>query len=157
MKKFAFFLCAALFCGCVEIHYDGKTAEPRNDDVQTVVFSSPEKVTRKYTVLGEASASGNYQEVSRDRLIAKLREKAAASGADAIIITEQQVISNGRNGGKSSAVRNVFSTDHGPDSWQPVADSVDRDYINTDRSRSTVSSANNSGYTRIIKAQFIRY
>ena len=92
MKKFAALLFAAVLCGCVSVEYHGECAAAREGDAQIAVFTDATKITRPYTVLGTATASGNYQEVSRDRMIDKLRSKAASCGADAMLIVEQQVI-----------------------------------------------------------------
>lgn len=157
MRNFAVLLILLMLCGCVRIEYTGKTAEPRNNDVLIVIFSDPAGVGKKYTVLGEASVSANYREVSRDRMIAKLRDKAAECGADAIIITEQQVIFDENKADNRSTFRSAFDQDKGPDSWKPFADSVDRDYVNTNRSRNANANGSNSCFTRVIRAQFIRY
>lgn len=157
MKHFAFLFIVAMFCGCVNIEYTGKTAEPRDNDVLIVIFTDPAKVGKKYTVLGEASASGNYREVSRDRMISKLRDKAAECGADAIIIKEQQVIFDENKADNRGSFRSAFDQDNGPDSWKPFADSVDRDYVNTSRGRNANANGSNSCFTRIIRAEFIRY
>ena len=156
MRNFAVLLVLLMICGCVRIEYTGKTAEPRNNDVLIVIFSDPAGVGKKYTVLGEASVSANYREVSRDRMIAKLRDKAAECGADAIIITEQQVVFDENKAGKQGAFRSAFDQNNGQDN-KPFADSIDRDYVNTDRSSRVNANGSNSCFTRIIRAQFIRY
>ena len=43
-------------------------------------------------MLGRAVVSGNYQQVTRDRMIAKLKSEAQKCGADAVLIVEQQVL-----------------------------------------------------------------
>ena len=158
MKKFltgvAF---AVLLCGCINIQYNGKTAEKKADDILVTVYSNAEKVTRKYTVLGEAVASGNYQETSRDRMISKLREKARECGASAIIITEQKVVTDDNEKVPGSAFRSAFDQEGTPENWQTFARSVDREYVNTDRTVHNASSGSNRNMTRIIKAVFITY
>lgn len=158
MKKFltgvAF---AVLLCGCINIQYNGKTAEKKADDILVTVYSNAEKVTRKYTVLGEAVASGNYQETSRDRMISKLREKARECGASAIIITEQKVVTDDNEKVPGSAFRSAFDQEGTPENWQALARSVDREYVNTNRTVNNASSGSNRNMTRIIKAVFITY
>ena len=158
MKKFlAGFAFAALFCGCINIQYEGKSVERKSDDTLVAVFSSAEKVTRKYTVLGEAVASGNYQDTSRDEMIGKLRKKARECGASAIIIKEQKVVSNGDQELSGKSFRSAFDQENSSDNWQSLTISVDREYVNTNRTAGNTASGSNRDMTRIIRAVFITY
>ncbi len=158
MKKFlTVFVFAVLFCGCINIQYNGKTADKKAGDVLVAVFANADKVNRKYTILGEAEASGNYLETSRDDMIAKLREKARECGADAIIIKEQKVVSESGKEISGGVFRSAFDQEGTPENWQNFARTVDRDYVNTNRSANNTASGTNRNMTRIIKAVFITY
>ena len=82
-----------VFCGCVHFSYTGESlaaaAEP------APIFNKPEKVPRSYEVLGKAVVYGDYQDVSKERLEAKLAAEAAKHGADAVLITTVQVLPTG--------------------------------------------------------------
>ena len=157
MKKFCALLSAVLLCGCVSVEYDGECAAARDGDVPVVVFTDATRIDRPYTVLGKASASGNYQEVSRDRMIAKLREKAASCGADAMLIVEQQVIA----GDPAVTSNPVFSTSFDFDStdgnWRQVTRDLDRDFVNTRRNRTSTTAGSINNFRRIIRVEFLRW
>ena len=70
-------LCVALLLtvsGCVSYSYSGKKGASPSKDV--AVFSDSGKIVHPYQVLGRAVVSGNYQHVSRDKMMAKLVEEA---------------------------------------------------------------------------------
>ena len=92
MKHFALLCFAVLFlaAGCISYQYEGvREAEPTT---HVKVYTDATRIRQPYRVLGQATASGDSQDVSRDRLLAKLESEAEKSGADAILITEQQVV-----------------------------------------------------------------
>lgn len=154
--KIAFvFVFALLFLsGCVSYSYTGKTAVP--DGRKVVVFSDSGKITKPYTVLGTAVVSGNYQQVSRDRMINKLLAEAKKSGADAVLIVEQQVLPEtmlrqGRGG--FFTAYDYDSTNH---SWGELYRDVDITIGNIGQ-KSSASAPAISDYRRVIRAEFLRY
>ena len=158
MKKIAAFLFAAVvFCGCVNVEYDGKCASPVAKDVKIAVFTDSAKITRPYTVLGKATASGNYQEVSRDRMIDKLQEKAAECGANAILIVEHQVRADQEAPVSTPAFTTALDFDETEGNWRQIYKDVDRDFVNTNRNRTSTTAGSSNNFTRIIRAEFLRW
>ena len=68
---------------CAHVNYIGKSFEPTSD---VDVYFSKEEIEREYVIIGHAIGSGQLF-VSNDKIGRKLREKAMANGADAILIT----------------------------------------------------------------------
>ena len=158
MKNFIAAVVAAItLCGCVNIEYQGKTAAVRQTDAPIAVFTGKAQIITPYTVLGEATARGSYQEVSRDRMIRKLKEKAAACGADAILIVEQQVISDKTAVAVNPAFMTAFDYDETEGNWKQLYEDVDRNFVNPERNRTTTSAGSINDFTRIIRAEFLRY
>jgi len=158
MRKFFAVMFTAVLCGCVNIEYNGQTAAPLADDMQVAVFSDPGRITRPYTVLGQASASGDYRETGSDRLIAKLRDKAAKCGANAIIITEHQVIAD--DSGQISTSPKFSGSPERVDtgnSWNAISEDSDLNFANSKRHTPVTTSGSVNNFTRIIRAEFIRY
>ena len=60
----------ALASGCVSYEYKGESGGAPTEAV--AVFMSSVKIRRPYQVLGEATVSGDYRDISRDRLMNKL-------------------------------------------------------------------------------------
>jgi uncharacterized protein YbjQ (UPF0145 family) len=141
--------------GCVSYEYKGeKAAEPT---VNVDVYSDSSKILRRYEVLGEASVSGNYQDVSRDRMIDKLVSEAGKCGANGILLVEQQVVPVG--GSTDNRFMTAFDYDDTSQSWSQIYRDVDERYGSI---RNWGSSAGNSAtapqsYRRIIRAEFIKY
>lgn len=154
---FAFAAVMLLSAGCVNIEYTGKTANVRDTDAQIAVYTDSAKITKAYTVLGQAVASGNYQDVSRDRMIAKLREKAASCGADAILIVEQQVLLDQARTAANPAFMTAFDYDETEGNWKQIYEDVDRNFVNTNRNRTSTSAGSTNNFVRVIRAEFIRY
>ena len=154
---FSFAAIAVLLCGCVNIEYSGTTAAVRETSNKIAVFTDSAKILRPYSVLGTAVASGNYQEVSRDRMIEKLCAKAAECGADAILIVEHQV----RNDDNEAAANPTFMTAYDYDTtegnWKQIYQDVDRNFVNTRRNKTTTTAGSANYFTRVIRAEFIRY
>ena len=121
MKKMMKMCCAAALlalCGCVSFEYEGNREPNPTSDVQ--VYTDATRIDRPYQVLGRASASGSYLDVSREKLQAKLVSEARKHGADAILITEQQVVSDGaqRN---APLFESAFDYDDTSRSWRQIS------------------------------------
>ena len=156
-----------LAAGCVSYEYKGESGgEP---STAVAVFMSSDKIRRTYQVLGEATVSGDYHEVSRDRLMRKLISEAEKNGADAILLVEQQVLPYGSTAGASGRFMTAFDYDDTSQSWNQVYRDVDQRYSNlfntslqnviTRRSDSSATAGNTGarGYKRIIRAEFLKY
>ena len=154
---FALISAAVILGGCVNIEYTGTTAEVRDTEAQIAVFTDSARITRPYTVLGTATASGNYQEVSRDRMISKLREKAAECGADAILIVEHQVVADAKQLTSNQAFMTVYDYDTTEGNWKQLYEDVDRNFVNTRRNHTSTTAGSTNFFTRIIRAEFLRY
>ncbi|MBR7120628.1 MAG: hypothetical protein IKC94_00115 [Lentisphaeria bacterium] len=156
-----FVLCAlaAFLGGCVNIEYTGKTFQRQETDAQIAVFTDPGRITRPYTVLGTATASGNYREVSSDRMLCKLREKAAECGANAILITDHRVVvtDNGSVNGDPAFMTSLDYNETDGGDWRQIYADVDRNFVNPGRNLSTMSGGNVNNFKRIIRAEFLRY
>ena len=78
MKKclFAAVVMLGALTGCVSMEYQGEKLPPKSSDAKIAVFTDSARISRPYQVLGTARVSGNYQEVSRDRMVEKLRTEA---------------------------------------------------------------------------------
>ena len=145
-----------MFSGCVSYSYTGEKGAAPTEGV--AVFSDSGKITRPYQVLGKAVVSGNYQHVSRDRMMEKLVSEAKKSGADAILIVEQQVlpsgmISNSRNSGFFTA----FDYDDTNRSWGELYRDVDVTIGNIGQKSGAADGGDISEYRRVIRAEFLRY
>ena len=156
MKKSLFAAVAALLLtsGCISMEYTGEKLPPRQGDAKIAVFSDSAKIGKAYTVLGTAVVSGNYQDVSRERMMDTLLEKARSSGADAVLIVEQQVIPAGE------VSRPVFDTafdfNDTNRSWSQIEKDVDLTYGEIGKRRPpNIQSV--SSYRRVIRAEFLKY
>ena len=149
-----FFLLAA---GCISYQYDGGRAEPGEKAEKVSVFSDSARIGRPYSVLGEARVSGNYQEVSRDRMVRKLISEAEKCGADAILIIEQQVVPLAEGQGVGGFMT-AFDYDDTNRSWSQLYRDVDQRYGNI-RNRTSGGSGGSLAlrYRRIIRAEFLKY
>ena len=154
MKKIlpAMLALAATLCGCVSFEYDGiREAEPTSS---VKVFTDKAKIKQPYQVLGKAVASGNYQDVSRDRLEEKLISEAESVGADAVLITSQEVVRQA-SGAASPQYMTAFDYDDSSPSWRAIYRDVDLTY------GSVRGTPNDNGvqfrYRRILKAEFLKY
>lgn len=83
---------ALVFSGCVHYSYEGQSLPPTES---AAIFENADKIPQKYEVLGKAVVYGDYQDVSREELKQKLITEAEANGADAVLITAQQVVPRG--------------------------------------------------------------
>ena len=157
MKKFVYMgfaaVAALVFAGCVSYNYDGKTEPPVKAAKDIRIYNNAESIGKTYTVLGTAVVSGNSQDVSRDRMIEKLRSEAHKCGATAILIIEQQLIPTGTASGNQPFMT-AFDYDDTSSSWRQIYQDVDQNFANTRRVRYNQSSSGSS--RRIIRAEFIR-
>ena len=149
-----FSLALLLAAGCVSYEYKGeKGGEPTE---AVAVFMNSGKIGRTYQVLGEATVSGDYQEVTRDRLMNKLVGEAEKSGADAVLIVEQQVLPYGGNSPAQGRFMTAFDYDDSNQSWSQVYRDVDQRYGRLFGTNDNSSGASR-GYRRIIRAEFLKY
>ena len=154
-KSIVIFALLALFgfCGCLSYDYEGDKAPSVTDSENIRVYTDKSHAPAGYRVLGKAQVSGSYQDVSRERMISKLKTEAADCGADAIIITEQQVLPE--EGSTERLFQNSSDTDSSSGSWGQIANDVDVAYGSAfDRSKQTTTNISN--YRRIIRAEYIQ-
>ena len=140
--------CMTLLAGCVGFEYDGGTETPETQDV--AVFSQPNEIRRTYRVFGKATVSGDYNDVSRDRLLAKLKSEAQEKGADAILITEQQVVQESESRSVEPRFGTVADHDGEAGSMRQIQRTLDLD-------GSMEKVENNARYLRVLKAEFLKY
>ena len=140
-----------LFAGCVSFEYTGEKA-PQTSDV--AVFTDSARIGRTYKVLGRAVVSGNYDDVSKEKMLDVLINKAKKSGADAVLIVEQQVIPSGEV--SRPLFDTAFDFDNTNQSWRRNDKDVDLIYGEVGRKQPqnirTVTT-----YKRIIRAEFLKY
>ena len=168
--KYSCFLAAAalMLAGCVSYEYKGDSGGDPTTSV--AVFMNASKIRRTYQVLGEATVSGDCQDVSRDRLMKKLIGEAEKNGADAVLIVEQQVLPYGTASSAQGRFMTAYDYDDTNQSWNQVYRDVDQRYSNlfnsslqgmitrkggSAASPETVGAAR--GYRRIIRAEFLKY
>ena len=84
----------ALGSGCVHFSYEGESMPAATQDIR--LYFDAAKVPAQYTVLGKAVAYGSYQDVTRERLEARLLSEAESRGADAVLVTAVQVVPEGQ-------------------------------------------------------------
>ena len=149
-----FSLALLLAAGCVSYEYKGEKGGTPTDSV--AVFMNSGKIGRPYQVLGEATVSGDYHEVTRDRLMDKLVSEAEKSGADAVLIVEQQVLPYGGNSPAQGRFLTAFDYDDSNRSWSQVYRDVDQRYGKLFGSDDNATGASR-GYRRIIRAEFLKY
>lgn len=152
---YALIFAAVAFCGgCISFEYNGKCEAPAADD--PVLVRNAAEIKRKYTVLGQAQVSGNYQDVSRDRMTAKLIAKAKARGADAVIIVDELVIP--KSHGSVNSGKNSFSTTFDADdesrTWSQLSKDVNQDFAPGSKENIEIGA---DVYIRQIKADFVKF
>ena len=148
-----FLACLALLAGCVNFQYVGETESPSGNEVS--VYTDATRIGRSYRVLGQATASGDYRDVSRDRLLAKLKSEAESKGADAILITEQQVVSKSESRSVEPRFNTAYDYDGETSNWRQIQRDVDLNYGQIRGSLEEVRT--NASYIRIIRAEFLKY
>ena len=145
---------SAIISGCISYSYDGKKSAPVRGIDYVRVFNSPGEVKRTYTVLGTAVVSGYIQDVSYDRMISKLRSEAQKNGADAVLLTDQEIVPVSSDSG-SQPFTTAFDYDDSSQTWRDIYRDVDQNFTNPER---TVNNHTNPGADRrIIYAKFIRF
>ena len=82
MKTLAVILAGLLCAGCAYTEYSGTNYQPTT---RVEIFFSADKITKKYTVMGEAKTEGG-QDMSFQQIEQKLVKDAMAKGADAILL-----------------------------------------------------------------------
>lgn len=143
----------AVLCGCVSFDYVGKREEPVKPASGIKLYNDSASIKRNYSVLGVATVSGNCQDVSRERMIEKLRNEAHDCGADAILIVEQQISTVGEDSG-TQPFFTAFDYDDTNRSWSQIYRDVDQNFANTRRS---VRQLSPGSARRIIRAEFLRW
>ncbi len=155
MKYRFSFLPAALLLlltGCISFEYNGEREAAPSATV--TLFNDGEKIPRPTRILGYASASGNDQDVSYEDLREKLISEAKKIGADAILITDRQIVPGELQEGINPPFDSAFDYDDSSRSWQQIQRDVDRNYGNV-RQGDYHGSVQN--YRRVLKAQFLVY
>ena len=148
---------AVLLAGCVSVEYTGDKLAPKASDSKIAVYTDSARITRPYQVLGTAKVSGNYQEVSRDRMMEKLRSEARGCGADAILIVEQQVIPGDLKVSENPVFSTSFDYDDTNSNWSQLSRDVDRNFANSNRNRTLTAAGSANNFRRVIRAEFLRY
>ena len=157
----------ALASGCVSYEYKGESGGAPTEAV--AVFMSSVKIRRPYQVLGEATVSGDYRDISRDRLMNKLISEAEKNGADAVLVVEQQVLPSGSASSAPGRFMTAYDYDEVNRSWNQLYRDVDLRYTNLfnttlqgviTRSGSGGGAGGNTAartYKRVIRAEFLKY
>lgn len=154
LKQSIFFLaCLTLLTSCVEFQYAGETESPAGNEVS--VYTDADSIGRAYRVMGRATASGDYRDVSRDRLLARLKSEAETKGADAILLTGQQVVPKSESHSVAPRFNTASDYDGETSNWQQIQRDVD---LNYGQIRGTLEEVRtNASYVRILHADFLKY
>ncbi len=157
--KIAFYAAAAVIfsfflSGCVSYSYEGEALPPTEN---VTVYRNADKIERKYKVIGQAEVSGNYQDVSWERMHDKLISKAEDNGADAVLITARQVVRKGEAVAPVPLVNTMEAT--GAENTYSL-NQLQKDF--SGGYGQAFSSGEPAGvqtpeYKRIIKAEFIKF
>ena len=153
MKQNFFISVAAAFLlsGCISYDYQGRKLDTPSETV--VICTDETKLDMaNYTALGNACASGDSANTSKDDLYEKLSAEAKECGADVILVTAYQIKPVKTVHGE--AVNANFDHDETNATWQQIGRDIDNNYGNM-RGISCEASANGS-YNRIIKAKFLK-
>ena len=158
MKKYLSAVAAVMtlfLAGCVSYSYTGEKAPAGSAEAQ--VFTDSAKIDFPYQVLGKAVVSGSYQQVSRDRMIAKLKSEAQKCGADAVLIVEQQVLPEDMiRTGRQTGFFTAFDYDDTNRSWGELHRDVDMTYGSIGKNAGNNAGPGIADYKRIIRAEFLR-
>ena len=150
----AIFAAVAFLSGCISFEYNGKCDAPA--DSEPVIVRNAAEIKRKFTILGQAQVSGNYQDVSRDRMTAKLVSEAKKRGADAVIVVDELVIPKSQ--GTVSSGKNRFATTFDADddsrTWSQLSKDVDQDFAPGRKEDIEIGA---DVYIRQIKADFVKF
>ena len=159
MKRIISFVlaCAAAFlAGCSSVYYDGQTFPPTKDPE---MFTDKSQITKKYTVMGKAAAVGDYKRYTKTDLEKDLMEKAAADGADAVLVYRYEVLPD------YECRRDQLMNFNHSNVWTFDDDSRDGnknlenkfDYYYDYKENRDKSKKGNPVYNRSLKALFIKY
>lgn len=159
-KLFANLLIPALALlggGCISYSYEGVSESEPTSSVE--VFADSSRIGKPYRVLGTATVSGNYQDVSRERMIDKLKSEAGECGADAILLVEQQVVPGEYQSGANPVFMTAYDYDDTSRSWSQIYRDVDQTYgrVEWRQSRSAGVGAGVMNYRRVIRAEFLKF
>lgn len=157
-----------LAAGCVSYEYKGESGGEPTSGI--AVYLNASKIRRTYQVLGEATVSADYRDVSRDRMMDKLVSEAEKNGADAVLIVEQQVLPVGTASSAQGRFMTAYDYDDTNQSWSQVYRDVDQRYSNLfntslqgmltrsgGAAAPSAAAAGARGYRRVIRAEFIKY
>ena len=147
MKKSIFStLLIVLLSGCISYEYEGGKSEPT---AEVTIYADAGSVAGKYSVLGIATVSGNYQNVSRQMLLEKLQEEAKKDGADGVILLEDRIIPGKTQSGQP-LFYTAFDYDDMERSWRQLYRDVNVNFAGKDQTGILTS------YKRLIRAEFIK-
>ncbi len=149
---FGALLSIVLLAGCVSYDYEGESAPATAKDALKM-YTDARQIKSAYRELGTATVSGNYQNVSRERMIDKLKSEAAENGADAVLIVEQQVEPVAEEASSSGTYRTAIDADTTSASWNQIQSDVDQNYGNIRKDPTPATTV----YRRVIRAKFIRF
>lgn len=160
MRKITFaaaLLAAVLSAGCLSYQYDGEKAAQPTEEL--TLYTDSARIPRNYTVLGRARVSGNYQEVSNEKMIAKLVEEGKKCGANAILITGRQIvpITDSPRSGNGGGFMTAFDYDDTNQSWSQIYRDVDVRYGNVRNRNTAPAAASPKNFKRVIRAEFLRF
>jgi len=150
-----------LLAGCVSYQYKDMTQGkkfPANEGT-VKIYTESAKVPKKYEILGEATVSGNYQNVGVDRMIGKLKSEAQKRGASAVLITERQVIPYSMDMGDVPK-QAAFDQDNSNHTWSDLGTEIDqniKDISFGKKKQQQPSTSPRADFKRIIRAQYLRY
>ena len=148
MKK-CFFYAMVMLCilpGCISYEYRRETSSPEE---RITVYANGHTVTEDYRLLGTATVSGEYPEVSRQKLLDKLQEEARKAGANAVMIESEKILPYRRQPGHS-----YFYTDFDYDdmsrSWGMLYRDMNINFAGNSQTYTLVT------YRRLIRAKFLK-
>ena len=146
-KKYIWPLLALLLTGCVSYEYHG-IKEPPTTEV--TVYADGQSIAAKYILLGTATVSGNYPNVSYQTLLKKLQTEAMKNGANAVIISDDRIVP-----GKTQEGQPLFYTAFDYDSmesyWQLLYQDVDWYFAGKNQIFTLTT------YKRVIRADFVKF
>ncbi len=157
MKKICFpalmAVVTVILSGCISYSYEGETLPPTES---VTIYSEKSKIPCEYQVMGNAVASGYYQDVTLGALKAEMEANAAKCGADAVLITSVQVVPDGEAVRVDPAVKTMSATGaentYNMNQIQKDFDSGYGQAFDKNPPRSGVRE-----YRRILKAEFIKF
>lgn len=143
-------LLALLSAGCVHFDYEGEAFTPT---ASAKIYPSADQVPGAYEVIGKAVAYGDYQSIPKDKLEERMRAEAAKRGADAVIVTAQQVIPTGQ-AVSDFAGRALAAESSGNTNINEMERDFSIGYGNIRDAKPQTATVRE--YRRILRAEFIR-